>query len=79
VDHLGTGSQRGVYEDRVQQCPTRSVQSVDTVPLLDWDLEGLVAIMEGGLAERGRFGRLDHIQEAPTVQLQHSAPHERVS
>ncbi len=79
VDHLGTGSQRGIDEHRVQEGPTRSVQSVDTVQRLDLDFDGLVAVMESRLPERGSLGRPDGIQQAPAVQLEHSAPHQRVS
>jgi hypothetical protein len=67
-----------VDQDRVENGTARRIQRLDAVGRLDRDRHDLARVAERDPSHGRSPGRDDPVQEPPTVQLQHAAPHQRV-
>ncbi len=76
VDDLGPGLARPVHEHPIEHAAPRGVQPLDSLTGLDRDPDHLVGVVEGRRAHDGGPLRLDGLEEAPPVELQHRPPHE---
>jgi hypothetical protein len=72
----GAGLGGGVHQDGVEDGAARGVEGVDAAGALDRHGHLLGAVVEGGLADRGRPGRHDPVEQAPAVELDHATAHE---
>ena len=78
VNDLRSRGRCGAYEQRVENGAPRRVQGVDPVARLDGNRDVFLAVVEGRRPDGRRPRRLERSQEAPAVELQHAAAHERV-
>ena len=78
VGERRAGRASGIDEERIEHRASRGVQRIDAGGGLDRHGDVAVAIAERRPAHGRRSGRHDPIEEAPAVELDDAAAHQRV-
>ena len=78
IDDVGAGGGGGIDQQSIQHVPPRRIQRIDPVARGDRHRHRLIAIEERRLPDGRRAGRYNGRQDAPSMQLNDRAAHERV-
>ena len=79
MNDLGPSRPRRLDQDGIQDGPSRSNKGPDAIPLLNGNLDRLVAsVVEARFSDRWGPRRTHLVEQPPAVQLEHCAPHQSV-